>query len=64
MSKTIKPEELQETLQDFLENYSEDIEEDVKEAESPVISFEKLEANLCTGENTKLIAVVKGDDAL
>ena len=31
MSKSIKPEELQDTLKDYLENYIEDIEEDVKE---------------------------------
>ncbi len=31
MSKSIKPEELQDTLKDYLENYIEYIEEDVKE---------------------------------
>lgn len=43
MSKTIKPEELQEALQDFLENYSEDIEEDVKEATNTIIKDAKRE---------------------
>ena len=31
MSKTIKPEELQNVLKDYLENYVEDITEDVEE---------------------------------